>query len=96
MHRLHVRLGDAVVAAALLPDGASVSITRSWALHRARRTGARPADFGEAREVAPRKLKLRPFPPAGRSGPRVSFGRIPPAALKYRGPRAGGDGNTHP
>ena len=96
VHRLHVRLGDAVVAAALLPDGASVSITRSWALHRARRTGANPADFGEAREVAPRKLKLRPFPPAGRSGPRVSFGRIPPAALKYRGPRAGGDGNTHP
>ena len=58
VHRLHARLGDAAVAAALLPDGAGVSITRSWALHRARRTGANPADFGEAREVPPRKLKI--------------------------------------
>ncbi len=61
VHRLHARLGDAAVASAPLPDGACVSIARSWALHRAQRTGASPAAFGEARKVPPRKLKLRPF-----------------------------------
>lgn len=61
VHRLHARLGDAAVASAPLSDGACVSITRSWALHRAQRTGASPAAFGEARKIPPRKLKLKPF-----------------------------------
>lgn len=72
VHRLHARLGDAAVAAAPLPDGTCVSITRSWALHRARRTGASPAAFGEAREVPPRRLKLRPFPSGEAPDPGLS------------------------
>ena len=81
VHRLRERLGDAVAATAPLADGACVSITRSWSLHRARRTGASPADFGEAREVAPRKLGLAPPFLPGRS---AGSGQIPPASLKYR------------
>ena len=57
VHRLRTVLGDAVTATARLPDGATVSITRTWALHRARRTGKSPADFGEARTIPARVLK---------------------------------------
>ena len=57
---LHASLGDAVMAITPLPDGASISIIRSWALHRARRAHADPADFGAVRKIAPAKLKLRP------------------------------------
>ncbi len=58
VHRLRARLGDAVTAAAVLSDGSLVSIIRAWALHRARRTAADPADFGEARTLSATKLKL--------------------------------------
>ena len=57
VHRLRAGLGDAVAASAILPDGARVSITRAWALHRARRTGKRPADFGEVRTIPARVLQ---------------------------------------
>ena len=57
VHRLRVGLGDAVAASAILPDGARVSITRAWALHRARRTGKSPADFGEVRTIPARVLR---------------------------------------
>ena len=56
VHRLRAGLGDAVAASAILPDGARVSITRAWALHRARRTGKSPADFGEVRTIPARVL----------------------------------------
>ena len=57
--RLRAKLGDAVTAAAVLPDGAEVSITRTWALHRMHRAGAAaPADFGEARTLSAAALKL--------------------------------------
>ncbi len=59
VHRLRARLGSAVTAAATLPDGSTVSITRVWALHRARRTGKRAADFGEARTIPAKALKLQ-------------------------------------
>ncbi len=59
VHRLRAKLGDAVSATATLPDGSTVSITRTWALHRADRTGKRPADFGEARTIPAKALKLR-------------------------------------
>ena len=59
VHRLRAVLGDAVTANARLPDGTTVAITRSWALHRARRTGKSPADFGEARTIPTRVLKLK-------------------------------------
>ncbi len=58
VRRLRAELGDAATASATLPDGATVSITRAWALHRARRTGKSPADFGEARTISTKVLKL--------------------------------------
>ena len=57
VRRLRVRLGSAAIAASTLPDGSRVSITRTWALHRARRTGGSPADFGEARTIPAAALK---------------------------------------
>ena len=57
VRRLHGELGDAVTASATLPGGATVSITRAWALHRACRTGKSPADFGEARTISAWVLK---------------------------------------
>ena len=62
VHRLRVELGDAVSATAVLPGGASASITRAWALHRAQRCGGRPADFGEARTLSAAALKPRRAP----------------------------------
>ncbi len=59
VHALHSHLRGAVLATSHLPDGTSVSIARTWALHRARRAGGRIADFGDVREIAPAKLKLR-------------------------------------
>ena len=56
--RLRVGLGTAVTAAAALPDGASLSVTRTWAIHRARRTAGRPADFGDARTLSAGALKI--------------------------------------
>ncbi len=59
VHRLRVRLGDAAIATSTLPDGSTVSIALSWVLHRARRTGGCPADFGEARTIPAKALKPR-------------------------------------
>jgi len=58
VHRLRVELGDAVTASAPLPGGDVVSITRAWVLHRAHRTGKSPVDFGEARTISTKALKL--------------------------------------
>ena len=58
VRRLRVELGDAVTASATLPGGATVSITRAWALHRACRTAKSPTDFGETRTISARALKL--------------------------------------
>ena len=59
VYRLRTRLGDAATATSNLPDGSTASITRAWALHRARRTGGSPADFGEVRTIPARVLKPR-------------------------------------
>ena len=59
VHRLRARLGDAVCATAALPDGTQASITRAWALNRARRTGRPPTNFGEARTISVRSLRLK-------------------------------------
>ena len=59
VHRLRVRLQDAVLATSELPDGSAVSIARSWALHRARRTGKSPADLGEVRTIPAEVLRLK-------------------------------------
>ncbi len=58
VHRMRAALGSAVVATATLPDGSAVSITRAWALNRARRAGGVPADFGDAKTIPAAKLKL--------------------------------------
>ena len=58
VHRLREGLGDAVAAGSELPDGRAVSITRTWALHRARRTGKRVADFGRVVAAPPGRLGL--------------------------------------
>ena len=57
VRRLRAELGDAAIASTALPDGTRASITRAWALHRARRTGRTPADFGEARTISAKALK---------------------------------------
>ena len=59
IHRLFGRLGDAVTAAAVLEDGARVSLTRTWALWRARRAGGTAGDYGDTRRVPVSVLKLR-------------------------------------
>ena len=65
VHRLYIQLGGAVMAIAPLPDGTRLSIARSWALHRARRTGRKPEDFGEFRMIKPARLRLKAAPPQG-------------------------------
>ena len=59
VHRLFGRLGDAVTVAASLEDGAGVSLTRAWALWRARRAGGTAADYGDTRKIPVSVLKLR-------------------------------------
>ncbi len=65
LRRLRAGLRGAVSAAAVLPDGSRVSITRAWALHRARRAGGDPSDFGDARTLSSRSLKIRVGAPPG-------------------------------
>ena len=59
VHRLRLGLENAVSASATFPDGTQASITRAWALNRARRTGRPPTDFGEARTLSTRSLKFK-------------------------------------
>ncbi len=68
VHRLRAKLRGAVTASSLLADGTRVSITRAWALHRARRAGGGPADFGDARTLSPASLKLKAGAAAWASG----------------------------
>ena len=68
VHRLRAGLGDAATAVAILPGGSGVSITRAWALHRARRAGGSPADFGDAKTIPAARLKLKSAKPVAGSG----------------------------
>lgn len=74
VHRLRKKLGAAVMASSTLPDGTTVSITRTWAIHRARRTGKSPADFGDAVTIAPRSIGLAAGRRRGVSGAAVRTG----------------------
>ena len=56
--RLRAALGSAVVVTSATPDGTSITITRTWALHRAKRAGGDPSDFGDAKTVSPARLGL--------------------------------------
>lgn len=74
VHRLREKLGTAVTASSTLPDGTTVSITRTWAIHRARRTGKSPADFGAAVTISPRSLGLAAGRRRGVNGAAVRTG----------------------
>ena len=58
VHRLRRELGAAASAAAVLPDGSTASITRAWALHRARRTGRSVGDFGDVIGIPAWRLRV--------------------------------------
>ena len=74
VHRLRQKLGTAVTAGATLSDGTTVSITRTWAIHRARRTGKSPADFGDAVTLSPRSIGLTAGRRRGVNGAAVRTG----------------------
>lgn len=76
VHRLRGHLGSAVYAGSCLPDGTSISIARAWALHRARRASGSPADFGDMREIAPSRLKLRVATPLDITGVPTRWKRL--------------------
>ena len=59
VRHLKRHLGTAVVATGEWPNGEPATITRAWALHRAKRTGLRPADFGTRVSVPPPKRRRR-------------------------------------
>lgn len=59
IHRLRIRLGHAVAVVSTLPDASTVSITRTWALHRAQRTGGCVANFGKVRTPSPQTLRIK-------------------------------------
>ena len=58
LRRLRAVLGSAVRAEAVFASGSLVSITRTWALHRARRASAAPADFGDVVTVPGASLRI--------------------------------------
>lgn len=58
VRRLEARLGDAVQLKSRLPDGSALTITRGWAIHRARRTGLSPAAFGDVRTPSASSLRV--------------------------------------
>ena len=66
VHRLRARLGDAAIATSETPGG-GVTIARAWALHRARRNGASPGDYGATRRIPPNRMKLKIAPPEGKT-----------------------------
>ena len=81
---LSAALGDAAVATAVLGDGSRASVTRAWALHRARRTGRPVTDFGDMRTVRVRGSGTGFVPGAVLRTVGRGFGR-----WKRRGVRAG-------
>lgn len=81
VRRLRRRLAGAVRAEVAFPGGGTVSITRTWALHRAARVGgAAPADFGDAKTL-PRRVLGRAL--ADRRATAESLGH-PTAAQRLR------------
>lgn len=56
--RLEAALGDAVAARVTVEsEGREITITRAWALHRARRAGGSAADYGDTRNLPDRVLR---------------------------------------
>lgn len=71
VHRLRARLKDAAAVRAVLPDGAEVSMTRAWALHRARRAGGAPGDYGDSIAIPAAAVGLSIARPARGAAPRA-------------------------
>ncbi len=65
IQRLRDGLGTRAAAIATLGDGSSISIARTWILHRARRTGRDLEDLGEVVPLSLSDLVLRRKAPAG-------------------------------
>ena len=86
VRRLRAQLGDAVAATGTLADGGTVSIIRTWALHRARRTGQEPAAFGEARTISARALRQIRSAPRSEAG---AFANAPSLRTKLQRALAG-------
>ncbi len=93
VHRLRARLGDAAIAVSTLPNGSALSLTRAWALHRARRAGGSPAHFGDTKTIRPASLKLKQARPSVGVEPKVWTAPLTPRerllnrARGIRGPR---------
>ena len=60
LRRMRAELGPTVAAVAHLADGTTASITRAWALHRARRNGAEVGRFGDVRICSARSFGIAP------------------------------------
>ncbi len=71
VHRLRARLKDAAEIRAVLPGGVEASMTRAWALHRARRAGGAPGDYGDSIMVPAAAVGLSLARPAPDAPPRA-------------------------
>lgn len=58
VRRLEAQLGDAVQLRSRLSDGSALTITRGWAIHRARRAGLSLAAFGDVRTASASRLRV--------------------------------------
>ena len=58
VRRMRAELGSAASAVAHLGDRSTASITRAWALHRARRNGSELDRFGEVLLLSPRRFGI--------------------------------------
>ena len=93
--RLREALGDAVAAELVVPEGGTLTIARARMLHRARRAGGVPGDYGTVRRLPARILRRggrmhrqrKPRPPAVRRGARAALTRLWAEARHVRGPR---------
>ena len=84
VERLSDRIGTAVTAKAVLRDGTAVRMTRTWALHRERRTERPAADFGHAVTIGSQLRNL-----GGRRYLPRTIARALQEARHIRGPRTG-------
>ena len=57
IHKMRMELGAAVMATVSINANCRMTITRTWALHRARRAHASPQDFGDTRIIPLKKMR---------------------------------------
>ena len=84
VRRMRTELGAAVAAVARLADGTTASITRAWALHRARRNGAEAGRFGDVRPCSARRFGIALAPKHGERGRRRRQMRHRAAQLRVK------------